>query len=220
MGTLPKSASAADAYLIAQDDVLFACGLRGWLEDELWHIAQFGVLSLYTAAAVADGRPDGWFALEPENLPMRAYGALAVVLPADVARMLLRDPPGQREQLKTDLWLATFCARKTIVGSACAEPLRAHRPRLGNQFRPEGRRAAAGAAVEPGASCRAVVGERLGVECGYRLPSLGDHLAQLIWRALAAEMVLGCIGHDQKLPFEFDDSGLPSIAGVHAEAPH
>lgn len=98
--------------VIFQDDVDVARNLRPWLETQLWPFDELpGVLSLYTAGGVWRGRAPGWFKLEPDLLPRRAWGALAIVLPAESARLLLNDLPGRGSLRMTDVLLAKWCKR-------------------------------------------------------------------------------------------------------------
>lgn len=79
----------ADAFLLCQDDVQFARGLRTFLEAELWPAEHVGVVSLYAGgdrfSRLADGfhrDESGWDAL----------GALAYVFPNVALRTLLSHP--------------------------------------------------------------------------------------------------------------------------------
>lgn len=78
----------ADAYLICQDDVLYAGGLRRYLEEALWPESPVGVVSLHTAShqdrdAIGFGAADlGW----------SAWGAQAYVFPNAATRAFLRHP--------------------------------------------------------------------------------------------------------------------------------
>ena len=79
----------AEAYLMLQDDVELANGLREYLERALWpgeDGERVGIVSLYTSSYYH--RPDfaGWYKLEGRSF---AYGALAYAMPPASARMLL-----------------------------------------------------------------------------------------------------------------------------------
>ncbi|MES2789511.1 MAG: hypothetical protein V4719_07810 [Planctomycetota bacterium] len=78
----------ADAYLMCQDDVLFAAGLRKYLDESLWLNPQAGVISVYCPSHYATDRDPGFHA---ENRGWQSWGALAYVLPAASARALLGD---------------------------------------------------------------------------------------------------------------------------------
>lgn len=74
---------SADAFLLAQDDVLFAPGdhqqsLRQYLQTQLWPDSRTGAVSLYTSAAYATNRK-GWHKLNRRWI----WGALAFVYSRD-----------------------------------------------------------------------------------------------------------------------------------------
>ena len=79
----------ADAYLMVEDDALFADqpGLRTYLEGLLWPGPRPGVVSLFCSRAYTRPRP-GWYAFEGTW----AWCALAFVFPRDLARRFLADP--------------------------------------------------------------------------------------------------------------------------------
>ena len=79
----------ADAYLICQDDVLFARELRGYLENSLWPAARLGVASLHTPSHRARVDFKGF---HPDNEGWRAWGAQAYVFPNPSLRALMRHP--------------------------------------------------------------------------------------------------------------------------------
>jgi hypothetical protein len=79
----------ADAYLMVQDDVQLAQGLRGYLEAELWPGRRLGVVSLYTASHHDRGDLAGFYAADHG---WGVWGAQALVFPNAGARALLRDP--------------------------------------------------------------------------------------------------------------------------------
>ncbi len=78
----------ADAYLLCQDDVLYAEGLRDYLEDQLWPAETLGVVSLHTASHQDRGDREGFF---PADLGWDAWGAQAYVFPNAAARAFLRN---------------------------------------------------------------------------------------------------------------------------------
>ena len=79
----------ADAYLLAQDDALFARGLRAYLEESLWPVERLGVISLYTAVHQDRGDKLGFYA---NDLGWSAWGAMAYLFSNASARALLRFP--------------------------------------------------------------------------------------------------------------------------------
>jgi hypothetical protein len=107
--TMIEERPAADTLAVFQDDILIAHGTKKWLERQLWPCPCPGVISLYTSAETAKDRKPGWFELTEDELPTRAYGALAVVMPVGAVRMLLEDPPGTGTLTRTDYWLGRFC---------------------------------------------------------------------------------------------------------------
>ena len=79
----------ADAYLMVQDDVTFAGGLRKYLEETLWPDKRLGVVSLHTASHQDRGDLQGYYA---SDCGWAAWGAQAYVLPNASARALLAHP--------------------------------------------------------------------------------------------------------------------------------
>ena len=104
------------AVAIFQDDCLVAAGCREWIESrpEPW-ARDVGVASLYTAGKTEQdfGGP-GWFEIPSEALPMRAYGAVAVVLGIVAARDLLANLPNPRDRTKTDYHIGTWCRARGL----------------------------------------------------------------------------------------------------------
>lgn len=78
----------ADAYLICQDDVNFAAGLRSYLESVLWPAQTIGVVSLYCPSHEHTPGPAGFQAIEPG---WDAWGALAYVFTNPGLRYFLSD---------------------------------------------------------------------------------------------------------------------------------
>jgi len=106
--TLIERCPWADAYAVFQDDITLARGTREWLEKQGWP-DDTGVVSLYTSAIMARLRPEpGWFEIQ-DDLPRRCNGALAVILPAESARRLLRSKVGAGSYTMTDAHLGRFC---------------------------------------------------------------------------------------------------------------
>lgn len=79
----------ADAYLICQDDVVFAQNLRSYLETRLWPSERLGVVSLYCSQLYSRGDVVG-FHQDYQPSERQYFGALAYVFPAAAARSLLR----------------------------------------------------------------------------------------------------------------------------------
>jgi hypothetical protein len=79
----------ADAYLMAQDDVLFydRSDLRDYLERTLWFGAPPGLVSLYCGSAYTRSAA-GWY----RNDRRWTWGALAFVFPRALARRFVADP--------------------------------------------------------------------------------------------------------------------------------
>ena len=106
----------ADAYMVAQDDVIFTAGdgaqnLREYLEAALWPDDDPGVVSIYCSGAYA--RPDhGWFELERKWV----WGACAFIWPRESLRHFLAttgaDWTAQGRNRKVDvavgIWQAAF----------------------------------------------------------------------------------------------------------------
>lgn len=78
----------ADAYMIVQDDTLFAgYDIRDYLERILWPGRRPGVVSLFCSRAYTQEKP-GWYAFRGAWV----WCALAFVFPRDAARRFLADP--------------------------------------------------------------------------------------------------------------------------------
>ncbi|HVA47660.1 MAG TPA: hypothetical protein VNH11_14920 [Pirellulales bacterium] len=79
----------ADAYLMCQDDAIFAEGARDYLEQDLWPAADVGVVSIYTPTHWSRGAPRGFHV---ETHGWASWGALAYVFPNKSLRALLAHP--------------------------------------------------------------------------------------------------------------------------------
>jgi hypothetical protein len=79
----------ADAYMLAEDDVLFADreDLRAYLEDVLWPSDPVGAVSLYCSSSYTQSDP-GWHRFDGEWV----WGALAFIFSPPSARRFLSDP--------------------------------------------------------------------------------------------------------------------------------
>ncbi|QDU09831.1 hypothetical protein [Gimesia aquarii] len=78
----------AEAYFLCQDDVLFASGLRGYLEQRLWPARKVGVVSIYCPSHYANEKSEGFHL---ENHGWDNWGALAYIFPNSSARKFLSD---------------------------------------------------------------------------------------------------------------------------------
>ena len=108
----------ADAYLICQDDVLYARDLRAYLERTLWPSDRVGVVSLHTALhqeAPADTR--GYFELGSNHV--MAWGAQAYAIPNASARAILRSSIAVNHRHRGARH--GLCNVDTIVGQCCEE---------------------------------------------------------------------------------------------------
>lgn len=79
--------TAADAYLLLQDDVVFCRNLRAYLERVLWPDETVGVVSLYNPLKDGDGEPGFLQRSSADGL----RGALALCFPNYAVRLLLSD---------------------------------------------------------------------------------------------------------------------------------
>ncbi|OYV82861.1 MAG: hypothetical protein B7Z73_16735 [Planctomycetia bacterium 21-64-5] len=79
----------ADAYLMCQDDAIFAEGSRSYLEQHLWPAAEVGVVSIYTPTHWSRGRPCGFHV---ERHGWASWGALAYIFSNKSLRALLAHP--------------------------------------------------------------------------------------------------------------------------------
>lgn len=99
----------AVAYAVFQDDIAVTPNCAAWVESRLWPSEKCGVLSLYTAETTGRGKA-GWFQIPRELLPRRAFGACAIIMPCEAAKMLGRDRKlGAGTMTLTDQWLGKFC---------------------------------------------------------------------------------------------------------------
>ena len=114
LAVLIEEDPASDALMVCQDDIRIAKDTRRWLEAQLWPSEDTGVLSLYTCSATAAGKDEGWFRLGDADLPERAFGALAIVMPTEAAAKLLCDPPGRDSRNRIDYHLGEFCAQHRL----------------------------------------------------------------------------------------------------------
>ncbi|MGH7134864.1 MAG: hypothetical protein ACREHD_03940 [Pirellulales bacterium] len=80
---------SAEAYLMCQDDALFADGSRAYLEKCLWPAEELGVVSIYTPSHASAGRTPGF---HDERRGWATWGALAYVFPNNSLRALLAHP--------------------------------------------------------------------------------------------------------------------------------
>ena len=78
----------AEAYLLCQDDVLFATDLRDYLEHTLWPAQQIGVVSIYCPSHYRQAAKPGFIR---EDQGWYSWGALAYIFSNPSARALLSD---------------------------------------------------------------------------------------------------------------------------------
>lgn len=78
----------ADAYLMCQDDVLLARGLKEYLEEKLWPAEEIGVLSLYCPSHEHRDDAAGFCVTDPG---WEAWGALAYLFSNPGVRAFLSD---------------------------------------------------------------------------------------------------------------------------------
>ncbi len=92
----------ADAYMVAQDDVIFyGTNLRGYLEAALWPEESPGFVSLYTSAKYH--LPNhGWHTLSETGNPKWVWGACAIVWPAESLRHFLATTAVEWSRQKRD----------------------------------------------------------------------------------------------------------------------
>ena len=81
--------TSADAYMMCQDDVVFAVGLRAYLEQSLWPADDVGVVSVYCPAHVAVSRP---FGFHRDERGWQSCGAHCYVFSPPAARHFLTTP--------------------------------------------------------------------------------------------------------------------------------
>lgn len=83
------SAPQVEAYFLCQDDVIFAQGLRDYLEWNLWPAPEVGVVSVYCPSHYAVGRSPGFCV---EDYGDETWGALAYIFSNPSVRRFLAHP--------------------------------------------------------------------------------------------------------------------------------
>ena len=89
LAELYMQAPRSGAYLICQDDVLLAEGLRAYMEGVLWPGPVVGVVSVYCPSHVGRGKSHGFHA---HDGGWNTAGALAYLFPNPSVRAFLSDP--------------------------------------------------------------------------------------------------------------------------------
>lgn len=89
LGELVMRHPLVDAYLLCQDDVVFARGLRTYLEGHLWPSPRLGVVSVYSACTQSTQGPMGFHV---DKRGRDVGGALALIFPNPAARAFLGHP--------------------------------------------------------------------------------------------------------------------------------
>jgi hypothetical protein len=121
-------APKADAYFMCQDDVLFARGLRRYLEEQLWPAERLGVVSVYSAGSQSSRGPDGFHV---DDRGWDVEGALGLIFPNSAARAFVGDPGVlKHRQRGPDRGMHHIDA---VVGAWCARsglPFYLHAPSL------------------------------------------------------------------------------------------
>jgi hypothetical protein len=105
ISTLVEWRPTAEFYAVFQDDILVAADCRAWLEPVL---SDDAFTSLYCSEAAGECR-SGWFQVDQGQAKRQAHGALAVIMPRHLARLLIRERPGKGSLTKTDIHLGRFC---------------------------------------------------------------------------------------------------------------
>lgn len=100
--------------LIVQDDCQFSANLRSYLNIN--PPPENSIASLYTSAY--NHKPDffGWHHIHtaPDCGPIVTYGALALLIPLDIAERFIADPPLPNKPHGTDHQIGLFCRREGI----------------------------------------------------------------------------------------------------------
>ena len=109
--TMVRWRPSADFYAVFQDDILIAENCRAWLEPQL---PLEGIVSLYCSEACAEGHGGGWFQVEQGQAKRKAHGALAVIFPRLIAKLLLKVRPGKGSLTKTDIHIGGFADEREI----------------------------------------------------------------------------------------------------------
>ena len=102
-----------DAVLIFQDDIEVSKNLSQLkLPPEVWN-KKTGIVSLYTAGPQQPEIP-GWSKLPQTENSEPLYGALAVLMPKNVAVDFSMNPPNPAAMTMTDFWLSQYCKAKEL----------------------------------------------------------------------------------------------------------
>lgn len=104
----------ADRYVVFQDDVEVAAGLREHLESDIEfdRITQHSITSLYCAGP-QHHEGGGWNPLLPKAGEYM-YGALAIVMGEGTARTFLASHTNQGTLTGTDVSITRFCEKNSI----------------------------------------------------------------------------------------------------------
>lgn len=110
-------------YMICQDDIEMAAGLRRWLDQQYIGPNQDSrlnnsVVSLYTSNGIARDEM-GWVSLfdlvkEDRDVMKKCQGALAFIFPRDLALRFVEDPPNPESKSRTDHFVGKFCLEQKV----------------------------------------------------------------------------------------------------------
>jgi hypothetical protein len=142
----------AEAFLICQDDVLFARGARSYLEQKLWPAEEIGVVSLYCPSHEHRADPSEFRSINPG---WGAWGALAYLFSNPGIREFLSDSKvvnhrhgGQAKgQRNIDSVVGDWCQRRDLPYFVHVPSLAQHIGRTSTIWRTnnnKGRRRASG----------------------------------------------------------------------------
>ncbi len=102
-----------DRLLVAQDDVLFVPGLREWVDEQ--HAVGWlpsGLVNLWLPEYHQNKGHAGWWRLPDEDMPKRAYGALAYVFDPPLVDALLEVANFNKQPNRCEYFVATVCKQR------------------------------------------------------------------------------------------------------------
>lgn len=135
LGSLTMTYPEADAYLVIQDDVRLMQYLKDYIEAAIMKDARTVIEACVKLPRVVwslwcpkvHDNPDvkyaHWKQLSDDDLPRKAYGALAYVLPREVAKELSSVKFRGASRTKADFYVGEYCKEESV-------PYLIHRPSL------------------------------------------------------------------------------------------
>jgi hypothetical protein len=104
-----------DRLLVAQDDAVFAHGVREWLEHQYsLGLLPSGLVSLWLPLTHQARGNRGWWRLPDEDLPRKAYGALAYVFDPTLVDAVLAVGNYNGQPNKAEFLIGKVCLEQNM----------------------------------------------------------------------------------------------------------